>query len=260
MCLILFAHNVHPEYRLVLAANRDEFLDRPTEPLHRWRDPPGLVAGRDARAGGTWLGVSPRGRWAAVTNFRDALIEQRADARSRGDLVVDFLADDATSPSDHVARLALNASDYNGFNLLLGDRHEVAWLSNRGPDGHAIHRLLEPGIYGVSNELLDTPWPKVRKGKERLGEILVGEEAPSPEVLLDILMDTTLASDHELPSTGVPRELERALSAAFIRAPGYGTRSSSAVLIDRVGGIVFAERGFGGNGELLRDTRLAIPG
>lgn len=257
MCLILFAHDVHPDYQLVLAANRDEFFSRPTEPLHRWPNPPGLVAGRDVRAGGTWLGVTPAGRWAAVTNFRDALVEQRTDARSRGDLVVGFLAGDA-SPSDHVARLAPTASDYNGFNVLVGDRREVAWLSNRGPDGRAIHRLLEPGVYGVSNELLDTPWPKVRRGKERLGEILIGGEPPSPEILLDILMDTTLAAEHELPSTGVPLELERALSAAFIRASGYGTRSSSAILIDRGGEIVFAERGFGPTGEMMRDTRLAI--
>jgi uncharacterized protein with NRDE domain len=259
MCLILLAHDLHPRYRLVLAANRDEFHGRPTEPLHRWPGPYGIVAGRDVRAGGTWLGVTPSGQWAAVTNFRDQFHLRRADARSRGDLVVDFLAGDAF-PSEHIARIAPSASEYNGFNLLVGDGREVAWMSNRGPEGQAVHSILEPGVYGLSNDLLDTPWPKVRRGKERLREILIGGEPPSTARLLDLLMDTSLAAEHELPNTGVSPELERALSAVFIRTPEYGTRSSSAILIDRDGGIAFAERGFSPDGEVLRETRITMPG
>jgi len=279
MCLILFAHRVHPDYRLVLAANRDEFFARPTEPFHQWPDVPTIHAGRDSRGGGTWLGVTPDGRWSAVTNFRDGLAPDPA-APSRGDLVIDFLAGDS-SPADYIAAIAPSAPRYNGFNLLAGDDDQLVWLSNRGRESEAdprteeqrlpegidrhrwkvVHQLLGPGVYGVSNELLDVPWPKVTRGKERLREILVAGEPPAPDTLLEILLDTSWAAEHELPRTGVPLELERALSATFVALPDYGTRSSSALLIPLEDGeIHFAERRFSAGGRVEGETKAVVGG
>lgn len=241
MCLILLAHDVHPDYRLVLAANRDEFYARPTAPAAPWADAPRVIAGRDLRGGGTWLGVTRSARWAAVTNHRDAVVEEpRPDAPSRGQLVSGFLLGDEP-PLDYLERLAPRAAEYNGFNLLAGEGAEVGWLANRAEHGP---RRLAPGIYGLSNELLDTPWPKVVRGKRELTR-LVGAAGSLPvDELLDLLLDRTYAADHDLPDTGVAPELERALSAAFITTPRYGTRSSAVLLIDRSGQVTLVERTF----------------
>jgi uncharacterized protein with NRDE domain len=237
MCLILLAHAVHPAYRLVLAANRDEFFDRPTAPAAAWEDAPEIVGGRDLRAGGTWLGVTRVGRWAAITNHRD-LSRHSPEARSRGELVAAFLRGHE-SPAACAAGLASRMHDYNGFNLLLGDGDAAWWISNRAPDRAGP---LAPGIHGISNALLDTPWPKVSRGKRELEALLDPVMSPSPDELLHLLLDRTFAADHELPDTGVGPELERELSASFILTPGYGTRASTALLIHLDGAVDLVER------------------
>jgi uncharacterized protein with NRDE domain len=237
MCLILLAHAVHPSYRLILTANRDEFYDRPSQPAHRWADAPRIVAGRDLRSGGTWLGVTGSGRWAAVTNFRDAS-EPGPTGPSRGHLVADFLRGDA-HPRDYAAEAAVRGSGMNGFNLLIGDADGVWWISNRTSEAGLE---VGPGFHGISNALLNTPWPKVVRGKEELERLVSAPGAPDPAGLIEILLDRTLAAEHELPRTGVEPELERALSSRFIATAGYGTRSSTALLIHRRGGIVLVER------------------
>lgn len=255
MCLILFAHDVHPRYALVLAANRDEFHDRPTAPAAMWADAPDVLGGRDLRMGGTWLGVTRSGRWAAVTNFRDPSEFER-QARSRGDLVRIFVTSRET-PEEYLAQLRAAEDDFSGYNLLIGDGARVFWSSNRAPHARS-ESPLRAGIYGLSNHLLDTPWPKVTRGKAALSELLSKSEDFSPERLLDLLLDRTLAAEHELPSTGVSLELERALSASFIRAPGYGTRSSTALLIRRDGRIHFAERRFDEQGETAGESHYQL--
>ena len=239
MCLILFAHDAHPRYRLVVAANRDEFHARPTAPAARWKDAPWILAGRDLQSGGTWIGVTRAGRWAAVTNYREPR-KQRPDAPSRGELVSDFLRGE-DSPARYAERVSTHAAAYNGFNLLVGAPGSLFWLSNRAPAG--TPRPLTPGIYGLSNHLLDTPWPKVQRGKRALEGLLAGPEL-GPEPLLEILLDQTFAADHELPETGVGPALERVLSTIFIASPEYGTRSSTALLVDREGRVLFVERSY----------------
>lgn len=254
MCLILLAHRIHPEYRLVLAANRDEFHARPTAPLAEWEDAPGVYGGRDLQAGGTWLAVSRTGRWAAVTNFRDIAGISERQPRSRGDLVAHFVRG-RRRPFAYGQDLLPVQDDFGGFNLLTGDAGEVCWSSNRAPSPEV--RSLAPGVYGLSNHLLDTPWPKVVRGKQALAKVL---ERPTLEVgaLLDVLLDTAVAADHDLPTMGVTRDLERALSAMFIRTPGYGTRCSTALLIRHDGRIVIAERSFGPDGTINGERQLEV--
>jgi uncharacterized protein with NRDE domain len=250
MCLILFAYDAHPSYRLLLAANRDEFYERPTAAAHYWDDAPAVFAGRDLRSGGSWLGVTRSGRWAAVTNYRDPTPADPA-APSRGHLVSDFLASEA-SPHDYLRSLAPLLHLYNGFNLLVGDPHHISWLSNRRSPGEAASvERLEPGVHGLSNHLLNTPWPKVEQGRRDLARLLTDADTLSPEALLSILLDRGHAADHELPDTGVGLDLERALSARFVATPVYGTRSSSAILIGKDGTIHFAERRFDASGRPL---------
>jgi len=236
MCLILFALDAHPDYPLVLAANRDESYDRPTAPAAPWEDAPRVIAGRDLRGGGTWMGATPEGRWAALTNYRDPR-EFGRDAPSRGHLVADFLRGDR-APEAYLESLRPRATEYNGFNLLVGDARSAWWYSNRA----AAPEPVSPGVHGLSNHLLDTPWPKVERGKRALARLLEGADALAPDHLLEILLDRTYAADHELPDTGVGVELERALSSLFIVSPGYGTRSSTALLVDRHGRSLLVER------------------
>lgn len=244
MCLILFAWNCHPEYRLVLAANRDEFHRRPTAPATWWTDPPGILAGRDLVGGGTWCGIDRRGRWAAVTNFRDFRDRDRhrSDAPSRGLLVRDFLSS-GREPSAWVQTLAPVARHYHAFNLLAGNRDQIAWCGSRG--GAAM--VLTPGIHGLSNALLDTPWPKVNSGKAALAE-LVQENRVTPESLFTLLADRTPAADADLPDTGVGLAWERLLSSRFICSSDYGTRASTLVLITVSGAVEFFERSFNAGG------------
>jgi uncharacterized protein with NRDE domain len=248
MCLIAFAFDAHPDCALVLAANRDEFYDRPTAPAHFWEKEgePGLLAGRDERAGGTWMGVTRTGRFAALTNVRAAAEQQgerREEAPSRGGLVKDFLTSDR-APGDFLDALAAEAGRYNGFNLLAGtfggERPRLAHFSTHDD---APPTPVAPGVHGLSNASLDTAWPKVERSRAAL-ERLLGDRAVTPEALLRLLDDRTPAPAEALPDTGVSPERERALSPVFIQTDGYGTRSSTALLIGRDGAVTFVERSF----------------
>src|SRR6185295_4694266 len=212
MCLIAFAWRAHPHYRLVVAANRDEYFGRPAAPAGFWDDHPNVLAGRDLEAGGTWLGVTLDGRFAALTNYRNPA-DKKTGAPSRGSLVSDFLTGKA-APMEYLQGVEQRAVNYNGFSLLAGDAASLAFLSNRG--GHASR--VAPGIHGLSNHLLDTPWPKVRKGKAGLAALLDGPF--DAEAAFGLLGDTERAAGGDLPSTGVSPELEERLSAIRILAVG----------------------------------------
>lgn len=227
MCLILFAYDQHVKYRLVLAANRDEFYDRPTAPMAYWDDHPTVLAGRDLKSMGTWMGVTRSGRIAAVTNFREPVM-QKPDAPSRGNLISDYLIADHT-PGAYLNQVGAKAMKYNGFNLLVGDTQELFYYSNRG--GGPVR--LESGIFGLSNRLLDTPWPKIQTGKSKLKSLIDQQGKISADNILDLLGNTNVAPDDRLPDTGVGIEWERMLSPLFITSPSYGTRCSTLVTIDR---------------------------
>ncbi|HEX8362001.1 MAG TPA: NRDE family protein [Longimicrobium sp.] len=237
MCLVLFAAHTHSAYPLVVAANRDERFDRPAAPAAWWDDAPQVLAGRDLQGRGTWMGVTRDGRWAAVTNVREPSIPQRPHAPSRGDLVAGFLtgAEDART---YAARIATRGAEWNGFNLLVGGPDGVWWLSNRAPGPLRV----EPGVHGLSNALLDTPWHKVERGREDLARILAGPEDEMEESLFRTLALRDPAPDARLPDTGVGVEWERALSSLFIALPDYGTRASTVLLVGRDGTVSFAER------------------
>lgn len=236
MCLILFAYRSHPQYRLLVAANRDEFYARPTAPMAFWEEAPDVLAGRDLAAGGTWLGVTRQGRFAAITNYRDPR-NVRPDAPSRGALVSRYLQ--SQEPAwDYLNRLIPKAGDYNGFNLLLGDNGGLYYYSNQA----GAPRRLSPGLYGLSNHLLDTPWPKVERGRQRLGNLLEQHPDPSPAALLELLTDRTPAPEEALPRTGVSLDWERILSPMFIASPDYGTRSSTVVRLATGGAVHVAEK------------------
>ena len=225
MCLIIFAWHLMPATPLVAAANRDEFYERPSQAANWWTDHPHIYAGRDLQEGGTWMGVTRNSRFAAITNIR-APSERRTDTPSRGHLVKDYLASDLT-PQEYVDTIAAEGKDYNGFNLLIGDRKTLIWYSNRGQDNPQNGKPLYPGIYGMSNALLNDPWHKVVKTRAHFGSLLC-TNAPE-DAYFDMLADTALAPDNRLPDTGVDLPTERMLSAVCIRSPGYGTRSSTLV-------------------------------
>ena len=253
MCLIVLAWKAAPGIRLAVAANRDEFLARPSAPAAWWADAPWVFGGRDLEAGGTWLGVTRDGRFAALTNFRDVTASRKGGAPSRGKLVEDFLGKkEGGSPSEFVARLQSGAGSFEGFNLLVSDGSALLSFSN--VEGEAVS--LPPGVYGLSNHLLETPWPKVVAARARLERALA--EAPDLEDLegrlITLLGDRSLASDVTLPDTGLPLETERALSAAFVVLPGYGTRASTSVVVTE-GDVRFVERSFGAGGSPLGEVR-----
>ncbi|HKU63047.1 MAG TPA: NRDE family protein [Gemmatimonadales bacterium] len=252
MCLILAALGAHPDYALVVAANRDEFYDRPTASAAFWPEQPQILGGRDLRAGGTWLAIDRAARVAAVTNYRQGEREGAAP-RSRGLLVSDYLSSDADAGA-YAARIEREGAEYNGFNLLVGGARELYWLSNR--EGRP--RRLEPGIYGLSNHLLDTPWPKVTSGKSILQSLLGGNGADLESGLFALLGDNTQVPDDALPSTGIGLAWERLLSSAFIASAEYGTRSSTVVLVGRDGGVTFVERSFGPGGVAAGEVRYAF--
>lgn len=233
MCLILIAWRMHPEYPCVVAANRDEFHARPAAAAQWWADKPDILAGRDLSAGGTWLGMRRNGRLAALTNFRDAG-QRRADAPSRGGLVTTILESNS-SVADRLAYLRDVGSAYNGFNLIFTDGEELGVYESVLGQG----RILGPGIYGLSNHLLDTPWPKVQNAKSDLVSALT--DLTDEKSLLALLRDDRPAPDEQLPRTGVSQDWERLLSSAFVRAADYGTRCSTIVRIDRVGRACFDE-------------------
>lgn len=237
MCIIFLANRVHPTYPLIVLANRDEFYARPTAAAGRWEDHPEIYAGRDLVAGGTWLGVTDGGKFAAVTNYREPGVPK--GELSRGELVADFLKSDEHI-EQYLARVQSRAERYSGFNLLAGHAgSDIYYFSNR----LGGTRRLEPGIYGLSNHLLNTAWPKVTNGLARF-EQLVAEDSISIDKSFELLADETLAADADLPETGVGIERERLLSSIFIQTPIYGTRSSTFVLFNNNFEFVFQERVF----------------
>lgn len=235
MCLIFFAYRRHHAHRLILAANRDEFYHRPAAPMAYWEDLPDVLAGRDLSAGGTWLGIHRNGRWAALTNYRDPAAH-RSDARSRGGLIRDFLAGNAASMA-YLSGVAAAAPAYNGFNLLVDDGRCLAYLGSTTGRPHP----LPPGVYGLSNHLLNTPWPKVSRGKHRFWELLTAPTV-SVEDMMVLLSDRQAPPDATLPDTGVGLAWERLLGTIFIASPGYGTRCSTVLLVGNDGAVEVTER------------------
>jgi uncharacterized protein with NRDE domain len=254
MCLILFAWRVHPRFPLVVAANRDEYHARVTAPVALWDDAPGVLAGRDLQAGGTWLGVDRRGRFAAITNVRDPA-RVVADAPSRGELVADFLTGDEPAP-DYAHRVAGTGERYNGFNLVVGDGVSLWWLCNRGGPPAPVR----PGVHGISNGLLDEPWPKVISGRAAVRELLE-RDGPDPVALMEILADREAPPDDHLPDTGVGMARERDLSPRFILGADYGTRSSTALSLTADGALRLLERAYDPAGRVTdeRAVELTIP-
>ncbi len=238
MCLVVLGLHAHPLYPFVVAANRDEVLARPSAPVAYWREHDGLLAGRDLVAGGTWMGVTRSGRFAALTNVRDPRAFDPL-APTRGELVVRFLAG-TNDPVTHVKALAADVSRRNGFNLLVAGNGRLAWFSNAGGEPCEAG----PGVHAVSNALLDTPWPKVRRSAAGLAGILRRHDRIDPEELFALLADREPAPDEELPETGVGLVAERLLSSPFIAAPGYGTRGTTLLLVSRAGRATFLERRF----------------
>ncbi|MEM7540735.1 MAG: NRDE family protein [Pseudomonadota bacterium] len=236
MCLLLIAHRAHKDYALVVAANRDEFHERPTAPARRWDEHPQLLAGRDLESGGTWLGVDSSGRFSTVTNVRSGL-SVSSRQRSRGLLITDFLTG-ALPASQYATSLVQNASSYQGFNILVRDRNDLYWYSNQLDSPQA----LSAGIYTLSNAMLDTPWAKTELLRERYARAVSGDEPPDVASLLTILRDAKVARDDDLPDTGVGVQMERRLSPIFIEGTGYGTRCSTVVLIRNDGTLTFHER------------------
>lgn len=248
MCLILFAYRTHPGYRLILAANRDEFFARPTEALAFWSDEPGILAGRDLQAGGTWFGLSGDGRFAAVTNFRDPK-NISAEALSRGRIPVDYLKSGLNPQRFWTAKRG-EWSRYNGFNLLAGDRQSLVWASNRTGQ----EQKLGPGLYGLSNHLLDTDWPKVQRGKEKLRQLLAASGPVEAEDLFTLLEDSWQPPDSELPDTGIGPVWERLLAPLFISGEDYGTRSSLVLTITEDSRALCSERTFVHEPGIVRET------
>lgn len=235
MCLIFFGLNQHPDYKLVIAANRDEFYKRKTAPAHFWEDHPHILGGRDLEAGGTWMGMSKQGKISMVTNYRD-LRNLKEAAPSRGHLVTDFLLN-GDQPQQYGQHVLSKAKAYNGFNLVFGWPDELLYFSNYSG---SIQRVPE-GIHGLSNHLLNTPWPKVERGKSKFSALLESQKL-NIHSFFELLYDENRAADDQLPDTGLSLERERALSSMFIKSPDYGTRCSTVLLIDRDNHVRFTER------------------
>jgi uncharacterized protein with NRDE domain len=261
MCLLVLAWQAHPRYRLVVAANRDEFHARPTAPMARWPAPEEILAGRDLRANGTWLGLARRRHFGVITNFRE-LQRPLPDAPSRGALIPRYLANAEGSAAAFLRQLEPEASRYSGFNLLLTDNDSLWYASNRA---QPFARELPPGVYGLSNQFLDTPWPKLRRVRKGFDDWLahsygLGDPANAVATGLFNLLDdrVTATADEELPETGITPEWERVLSAPFVLHPDYGTRCSTVLLLEPTGAGYLAERRFDTNGGLTGETEFVL--
>ncbi|HEX5463051.1 MAG TPA: NRDE family protein [Steroidobacteraceae bacterium] len=254
MCLLVLAWNTHPRYRLVVAANRDEYHERPAAPLARWAGPPDIIAGKDLRAGGTWLGIDRHRRFGVVTNFRD-LLRAPPDAPSRGGLIPGYLGG-AAGPGDYLAGLEKEAGGYGGFNLLLADGESLWYAANRTAP---FARALSPGIHGLSNELLDTPWPKLLRVRRGFEEWLRGGGRADSGELFALLADRTPAGDAQgRPSAGLAPEWERTLSSPFVLHETYGTRCSTIVAVEATGACYLAERRFDASGACSGETEYRL--
>jgi uncharacterized protein with NRDE domain len=255
MCLLAIAWHAHPTHSLVLAANRDEFHGRDAAPLNRWAEPP-MLAGRDLQAGGTWLGIDDAGRFGVITNFRE-LARPRRSAPSRGHLIPQFLAS-GLSAEHYLAQLESDAMGYAGFNLLLGDGQQLWYASNRADQ---FARLLPPGVYGLSNHFLDTPWPKLERVRQRMQGLL--ERQPPSNLLpslLGVLEDRERSALHDLPATGLTQDWEHVLSSPFVLHPEYGTRCATVVLADARGRGAMLERRYDSDGRPLGETEFVLNG
>jgi uncharacterized protein with NRDE domain len=235
MCLLLIANKVHPLYKLVIAANRDEFYDRPASPADFWNEYPELLAGKDLEAGGTWLGITRNGRLSAITNFRNFHSPIKENAPSRGNLTTDFLLGKESLQS-YTETLKNSSSNYNGFNLIYGIKNELFYYSNQTK----VEIKLTEGIYGISNALLDTPWTKIKRSKRIFSEILNRDDNIIENIFV-LLNDKETAPDEELPDTGLDMEREKALSSIFIKTSKYGTRCTTVLLIDNDDNVRFIE-------------------
>lgn len=249
MCLVVFAWQVHPDFPLVIAANRDEFHSRPTQALHWWADEPDLLGGRDLQAGGTWLAVARNGRIAVVTNYREGHSPQAA-RRSRGELVTQFLTGE-DSPNDYANNIP--GDRYAGFNLLVADQNELCYLSNRGD----APKTMEAGIYGLSNASLDTPWWKLERTRKSL-ENLTLENRINETTLLRMMANKEKAPVDDVPAGPLPFEIGRAMTAPFIITPEYGTRCTSILLRHRNDQIAVTERRFDPSGKSTGDSRFSF--
>ena len=246
MCLIIFAHRAVPAYPLVFAANRDEFFGRATAHAQFWQpDHPKILAGRDLVDGGTWLGINRAGRFAAVTNIRDPFQPERKN-RSRGELTLNFLSN-KESAQQYCEGLREHFDEFAGFNLLVSDGEALCYVNNF----ENLIEELRPGVYGLSNGLLNSPWPKVERGKKCLQQLIQADSPLSTGSLIDMMRDRQQAQDSDLPATGIPLQLERELSATFIsnERREYGTRCSTALLMHTEGLIQFSERNFDEAGQ-----------
>lgn len=249
MCLINFQLHQHPKYKLIVAANRDESYDRPTAPAQFWEDESEILAGRDLLQMGTWLGVTKQGRFAALTNFRDPT-ENVSGKVSRGDIVRSYLAGQTTS-INFLENLKKDKDNYVGFNVIVGNPEQLFYYNN------IQNKIIEidAGTHGLSNHFLNTPWPKVTKGKKMLDDYVMKHGKIRPEELFKIIFDAEVAPDERLPQTGVSLELERQLSSQFIKTPHYGTRSSTVLLIDHDNWVTLVERTYE-KGTFMKDNRF----
>ncbi len=243
MCLIIFAYQENPQIPLVVAANRDELFARPTAQADFWQDQGSgqqILSGRDLQAGGTWLGITRGGRFAAVTNIRDPS-QTEPRPRSRGDLTRQFLAG-SESPRQYSESLTNNFEQFAGYNLLVGDSSSLFYVNNQE---QKIWKL-EAGIYGLSNGLLNSSWPKVQKGRDNLQSLMNSPDRLNTDSLISMMSDRSQASDAELPDTGIGKEIERKLSSAFILNPEreYGTLCSTALIFEKSGKMRFSEQNF----------------
>ena len=252
MCLILFSWKKHENYKLILAANRDEFYNRPTLPASFWKENQNILAGKDLTGGGTWMGISKTGKIAMLTNYRD-LTNLKPNAPSRGHLVSDYLTEN-TNSSTYLNLIASRDNEYNGYNIIVGDVDSLHYHSNYKSGREPISE----GIHGLSNHLLNSPWPKVDTGKQQLSEIIANEKFNSND-LMEILFDDRIATDDLLPDTGVGIEKERMLSPLFIKSPVYGSRSSTVILVDWNNQVTFIERTYNLDNFSFEEVNFGFP-
>ena len=245
MCILFIAVNQHDDYPLIIAANRDEFHARPTATSTFWNEHPNLLAGRDLKAGGTWMGVMRNGKVAALTNIRDPKT-LREDATSRGELATQYLLGSDTN-FEVEQRLIATKNNYNGYNFLFGHWHDLHVYNNHLNET----RALSTGVHGLSNASLNAPWPKVTKGMKALTDYCQNGHPIEKDTLFQIMADDNKADDHVLPDTGVPYEWEKQLSSIFIQGKDYGTRCSTVLLVDKNGRLNWTEKTFSSEGETL---------